>query len=300
MSAGNSKSGAGSPTPTTPPTTMPRTWSLDMNDDCIVRVGTAPSRYTKAMNQAPTVRFSDRIADYVRYRPGYPPEVLETLRAECGLRPGHAVADIGSGTGAFTRLLLENGNRVFAVEPNAEMREAGNNLLSEWLQEPFGRLQSVAGTAEQTTLRAESIDFVTAAQAAHWFDRVRTRAEFFRILKPDGWCVLIWNERSTDSTPFLRDYEQLLLTYGTDYQEIRHERTTDTIHEFFAPLPYREATFELVQRFDFDGVRGRLLSSSYAPLAGHPNHEPMMQEAQRIFAKYEENDTVAFDYVTRV
>src|SRR5216683_824394 len=187
------------------------------------------------MNTSPTTRFSDRVENYVRYRPGYPAEVLDLLRAECGLRPSHTVADIASGTGAFTRLLLENGNSVFAVEPNAAMREMGIAQL-----ESFGsdRPVSVAGTAEETTLRSASVDFVTAAQAAHWFDLPRARAEFARILRsggPVGWCVLIWNERCTASTPFLRDYEQLLLTYGTDYKEVRHEHTTAIIHEFFAP-----------------------------------------------------------------
>src|ERR1700694_1707214 len=147
------------------------------------------------MSQSPTARFSDRVENSVRYRPGYPHEVLDLLRAECGLRPSHTVADIASGTGAFTRLLLENGNRVFAVEPNAAMREAGDQLLRS-----FDKMTSVAGTAEATTLPSASADFVTAAQAAHWFDRARARAEFVRILKPGGWCVLIWNERRTAAT----------------------------------------------------------------------------------------------------
>ena len=202
------------------------------------------------MTGSPTARFSDRVENYVRYRPGYPPEVLDLLRAECGLRPSHIVADIASGTGVFTRLLLENGNSVFAVEPNPEMREMGMHQL-----EGYNRLVVIAGTAEETTLRSASVDFVTAAQAAHWFDLPRARAEFARILRPEGWCVLIWNERRTASTPFLRDYEQLLLTYGTDYKEVRHERTTAMIHEFFAPTPYRERAFSLRQQFDYEGTR---------------------------------------------
>jgi SAM-dependent methyltransferase len=247
------------------------------------------------MSQAPTARFSGRVEDYVRYRPGYPPEVVALLGGECDLKPAHVIADIASGTGAFTRLLLENGNQVFAVEPNTEMREAGNRLLQS-----FNKLKPVAGTAEDTTLHSASVDFVTAAQAAHWFDRHRARTEFVRILKPGGWCVLIWNERRTAATPFLRDYEQLLLTYGTDYKEVRHERTTATIHDFFAPAPYRERVFELRQRFDFEGTAGRLLSSSYAPLAGHPNHSPMMAELQRIFRAHAQQGMVHFEYNTRV
>ncbi|MGD0599117.1 MAG: class I SAM-dependent methyltransferase [Terriglobales bacterium] len=247
------------------------------------------------MPKPPTARFSDRVEDYVRYRPGYPPEVLDLLRAECGLRPSHVVADIASGTGIFTRLLLENGNSVFAVEPNTEMREMGIRLL-----EPYNRLVSIAGTAEETTLGSASVDFVTAAQAAHWFDLPRARAEFARILRPEGWCVLIWNERRAETTPFLRDYEQLLLTYGTDYKEVRHERTTAIIHEFFAPALADERVFDLRQQFDYQGLAGRLLSSSYAPLEGHPSHAPMMRELQRIFRAHATDNVVEFEYNTRL
>ena len=247
------------------------------------------------MGASPTVRFSDRVENYVRYRPGYPPEVLGLLRTECVLQPSHVVADIASGTGVFTRLLLEAGNSVFAVEPNTEMREMGIHQL-----EGYHRLVSVAGTAEETTLGSASVDFVTAAQAGHWFDLPRAHAEFARILRPEGWCVLIWNERRTATTPFLRDYEQLLLTYGTDYKEVRHQRTTATIHEFFAPALCEERVFSLRQQLNYEGTAGRLLSSSYAPLEGHPGHAPMMQELQRIFRAHARDKTVEFEYDTRV
>lgn len=209
--------------------------------------------------------------------------------------PQHVIADVASGTGLFTRLLLENGNRVFAVEPNAEMRDAGERML-----ESYSNLTSVAGTAEGTGLPDGAVDFVTAAQAAHWFDRPRARAEFVRILKSGGWCVLIWNERRIDATPFLRDYEQLLLAYGTDYKEVRHERTTAVIHEFFAPATFQERVFEYHQQFDYAGLAGRLLSSSYAPLEDHPNHEPMMRELERIFHTHAQGGVVAFEYNTQV
>jgi ubiquinone/menaquinone biosynthesis C-methylase UbiE len=247
------------------------------------------------MSKASTARFSDRVENYVRYRPGYPAEVVDLLRTECGLQPKHLVADIASGTGIFTKMILENGNRVYAVEPNPEMREAGRTLLGT-----YDKLTSVAGTAEETTLPSASMDFVTAAQAAHWFDRDRARREFARILKPGGWCVLIWNERRTATTRFLRDYEELLLTYGTDYKEVRHERTTAVIHEFFAPSPYQERVFDLRQQFDYEGSAGRLLSSSYAPLESHPNHSPMMRELQRIVSAHERHGLVEFEYNTRV
>ncbi len=247
------------------------------------------------MTISSTARFSDRVENYIRYRPGYPPEVLDLLRAECGLQPGHIVADIASGTGMFTRLLLENGNSVFAVEPNAEMRESGVHQL-----ESYKRFVSVAGTAEETTLGTASVDFVTAAQAAHWFDLPRARAEFVRILRPGGWCVLIWNERLTSSTTFLREYEQLLLTYGTDYEAVRHEKTTAMIHQFFEPAPCKERVFSLRQQFDYAGAAGRLLSSSYAPLQGHPKYAPMMQELQRIFRAHNVDGKIEFEYKTQV
>ncbi len=205
------------------------------------------------------------------------------------------VADVASGTGIWTRMLLEHGNRVFGVEPNAAMRQAGERLFAD-----FPRFTSVAGTAEETTLSSESVDFVTAAQAAHWFDRARARREFLRILKPGGWLVLLWNERLTDSTPFLRDYEQLLLEYGIDYAEVRHERTTDSVNEFYDPKPYQQRTFPMRQEFDYAGLEGRLLSSSYAPGPEHAKHAPMLQELRRIFERQAAAGQVAFEYTTRL
>lgn len=242
-----------------------------------------------------TSRFSDRVDNYVRYRPGYPKQALDVLRQECGLRPDHIVADIASGTGIWTRMLLDNGNRVFAVEPNADMRNAAERLL-----ESYSNFTSVVGTAEATTLPDSSVHFVTAAQAAHWFDRPRARREFARILQPGGWLVLLWNERVIDTTPFLRNYEQLLLKYGTDYQDVRHERTTEAVHEFFDPSLFQERSFSYRQEFDYAGLEGRLLSSSYAPGPGHPKHAPMLAELQRIFQACAENGRVAFDYITRI
>jgi len=242
-----------------------------------------------------TSRFSDRVENYVRYRPGYPGDVLRVLKENCSLQPHHVIADVASGTGIWTRMLLENGSRVFGVEPNAEMRQAGERLLAG-----FARFTSIDGTAETTTLPDASVDFVTAAQAAHWFDRKRARREFVRILRPIGWLVLLWNERITDSTPFLRAYEQLLIGYGTDYGEVRHERTTDAVNEFFDPAPYKERTFDMRQEFDYAGLEGRLLSSSYAPGPGHSKYEPMLRELKAIFVENAVAGRVAFDYKTRV
>jgi len=242
-----------------------------------------------------TQRFSSRVENYVRYRPGYPNEIVNLLKNECGLDPGWTIADIASGTGIFTRLLLENDNRVLGVEPNVDMRHAGEEYLKQ-----YPKFSSVAGTAEATSLPNRSVDLVTAAQAAHWFDRPKARQEFVRILKPDGWVALIWNERLTDGSPFLRDYEKLLATYGTDYQEVRHERTTHEIAEFFAPSPFKSRELPNRQEFDYEGIEGRLLSSSYTPQPDDAKYAPMLRELQRIFDAYKEDGNVTIEYATRV
>ena len=238
-------------------------------------------------------RFSSRVDSYVRFRPSYPNQIIDTLERDCGFTKDSIVADIASGTGIFTKLLLEHGNRVFGIEPNAEMRNAGEEFLSD-----YQNFTSVNGTAEATTLDASSVDFVTAAQAGHWFDRRKSRQEFARILKPGGWVVLVWNERKTDSTPFLRDYEALLFRYGTDYNEVRHEHTV--VGEFFDPVPFDERTFDLQQIFDYSGVEGRLMSSSYAPGPGHGNHAPMLRELHQIFDRHQQGGKVSIEYTTRM
>jgi SAM-dependent methyltransferase len=243
----------------------------------------------------PTLRFSSRVENYIRYRPGYPSQVLETLKSDCGLTPASVVADIACGTGIFTKMLLENGNVVFGVEPNREMREAAERLLAD-----YPKFKSTCGTAEATNLPDASVDFATAAQAAHWFDLPNARREFARILKPGGWAVLIWNERSTGTTPFLRAYEELLLAYGTDYAQVRHENTTDKIGDFFLSSPFQSREFDMRQEFGYEDLEGRLLSSSYAPMPGHPNYEPMLKELRRLFDQFKEGGRVSMDYRTKM
>jgi ubiquinone/menaquinone biosynthesis C-methylase UbiE len=243
----------------------------------------------------PTRRFSSRVENYVRYRPEYPSDVIELLKAECGLTSATVIADVASGTGIFTRMLLENGNRVFGVEPNPEMSKAGEKFL-----EAYPNFVSVAGTAEATTLADHAVDLITAAQAAHWFDREKARREFIRICQPGGWTVLLWNERRTESTPFLREYEQLLLRYGTHYESVRHERTTQEIETFFAPSPFQVRRFDYQQTFDYSALEGRLLSSSYTPQAEDAAYLPMLRDLRRIFHEYQVDRRVAFEYDTQV
>jgi SAM-dependent methyltransferase len=243
-----------------------------------------------------TRRFSSRVENYQRYRPGYPQEVLAVLRAAGALRPDSVVADVGSGTGIFSALLLANGHQVFGVEPNGPMRAVAEERFAG-----DRNFASVPGTAEATTLPAGSIGLITSAQAFHWFDREPTRAEFARILRPGGWVALIWNERQLDSTPLLRAYENLLREFGRDYLAVRHqELDLEKVRDFFGHDDVQLTVLKNAQSFDYAGLEGRLLSSSYAPESGHPNHAPMLAQLRAIFDEHANGGAVELRYDTKV
>ena len=240
-------------------------------------------------------RFSSRAEAYAKYRPEYPSGVAETLKSECGLTTESVVADVGSGTGILTELMLKNGNRVFGIEPNEAMRVFAEETLKN-----YRLFESVNGSAEATTLADNSVDIIVAAQAFHWFDHEKTKREFRRILKPNGWVALIWNERRLDSTPFLRAYENLLLQYGTDYHEVRHENVAGKLAEFFAPDEFKLVNLDNFQYFDLAAFQGRVASASYTPEPGHPNFDAMAAGLQRIFDQHNRDGMVTFEYDTRI
>lgn len=244
----------------------------------------------------PTKRFSSRVENYLRYRPRYPVKVLDTLEQDCGLTAASVIADVGSGTGFLSELFLANGNQVFAIEPNLEMRTAGEAYLGN-----RSGFTSIEGTAEKTTLPNQSVDFVMAAQAFHWFDRSRAMDEFARILKPTGWVILVWNDRDTDSTPFLVAYEQLLNKYSPDYEQVNHKRIDRAVlSDWFSPSEVCEKQASYTQTFDYEGVKGRMLSSSYVPEVGQRNHEEMVAKLKEIFREYSVGDRIQFRYITRM
>lgn len=248
------------------------------------------------MNADPTRRFSNRVADYIKYRPGYPRAMVALLEEECGLTRESVIADVGSGTGILSELFLSAGVRVYGVEPNREMREAGERLLAA-----YDNFVSVDGRAEETTLADASVDIVTAGQAFHWFDPASARREFGRILRDGGWAVLVWNDRRTEGTPLLAEYERLLLEYGTDYKEVSSKwAAEENIRTLFGASEVRTKTFDNEQVVDFDGLKGRLMSASYAPVPGHPNHEPMMRELAALFERYQRDGRVVVEYDTKV
>jgi SAM-dependent methyltransferase len=240
-------------------------------------------------------RFSNRAADYVRYRPGYPAEVLPLLRSECGLKSGHVIADIGSGTGFLSELFLKNGNRVYGVEPNEAMRQAGEEYLAA-----YDSFVSINASAEATTLGNASVDFVTAGQAFHWFEPSAARREFIRILKPLGWIVVLWNDRQMD-TPFASAYENLLVKYSMDYKRVRESYPeTPVIREFFRSDNFSRHVLPNAQALHWAGLAGRLRSSSYAPSEGHANYAPMMAELQELFRANQQDGQVRMEYSTHL
>lgn len=241
--------------------------------------------------------FSSKVENYIKYRPGYPHGVIETLHNACGLIPESAVADVGSGTGLLARLFLDYGCRVYGIEPNPDMRAAGERLLAH-----YRRFSSLSGSAERTGLPSASVDFVTAGQAFHWFTPDLARKEFIRILKPEGWVALVWNERRAEGSPLLQAYEDLLKRYCPNYAQVNHRNVQNNpaaLQAFFGG-PYQTAHYENGQVFDFAGLKGRLLSSSYAPEPGDPHYAPMLAELQRIFDAFQEDGTITMAYDTQM
>lgn len=247
------------------------------------------------MTRDSTTRFSDRVSNYVRWRPRYPEALFDAFVARSSLRAGDAVVDLGSGTGISTGPLLARDLEVYAVEPNREMRIAAEQ---EYGAHP--RFHSTAAAAEETGLASESIDAAFAAQAFHWFDRERLGRELRRILRPGAFIGIAWNERLTDATPFLREYESLLHAWGTDYAAVDHTQISTHEVNDFLPRDFRTFTFANEQQFDYEGLEGRLLSSSYTPAAGDPRFEPMLSDLRSLFERHAEDGIVSFLYETKL
>ncbi len=244
----------------------------------------------------PKQRFTSRVEYFVKYRPGYPRQILDCLIKQCRLTAESVVADIGSGTGILAEIFLNHGNRVFGVEPNPEMRAAGESILRK-----YPNFLSVDGSAEDTALPARSVDFIVSGQAFHWFNPAAARQEFRRILKPGGYVALIWNLRDVTATPFLKAYENLLLRFATDYKAInRNQVNRNSLKTLFGSDDYRSEHFRNEQQFDYEALKGRLLSSSYTPLPGDSSYAPMLQRLREIFDKFAKNGQVQFRYKTRL
>jgi SAM-dependent methyltransferase len=240
-------------------------------------------------------RFSDRVENYVKYRPDYPREIVAYLADAIGLVPEWTIADIGCGPGISSRMFLENGNRVIGVEPNDAMRRAAPEYLAE-----YGNFSIVDGRSDATTLADASVDMIVAAQAFHWFEAEKARPEFARILKPLGHVVLIWNLRLEDASPFLVEYEDFIRRYSEDYVAVRHNNITDAEIAGFLGPEFNKKTFANKQIFDFEGIKGRLLSSSYIPNETYAGYATMVEELRELFAKHAVADRIEILYDTIV
>lgn len=247
------------------------------------------------MKHNSTERFSNRVEDYLKYRPSYPQEIITFLQSNYGLMPDKRLVDIGAGTGISTELFLKAGYHVVAVEPNQEMRRKCIELLG-----CYEGLTVQDGKAEQMDLANESVDGIIAGQAFHWFDREVTKKEFSRILKPRSPVVLIWNERLTTSD-FEKEYDELIIRHGRDYVKVDHRNIhQEDIEAFFKPNPVQLRVFTNSQVFAFEGLQGRLLSSSYMPARGEEGYEDMLADLRILFDKYQKGETITIHYDTKV
>ncbi len=239
-------------------------------------------------------RFSSRVDDYRRYRPHYPVEILSAMKRR-GMNSESVVADIGSGTGLFTGLILPAVRRVYAIEPNDDMRKISEGDFSGMAQ-----FTSVACGAENILLPDASVDFITSAQAFHWFDPVQSRKEFIRILRKGGYVFLIWNRRQDDSG-LMRAYEKLLKDeLKARYTSVHHARVTrETLHGFFRGS-FETEEFENHQNLLQEEFLGRVFSSSYTPEPEESSYQPFRQKLIDLFEEYQEENRVRLIYRTVV
>ncbi|MCW5590443.1 MAG: class I SAM-dependent methyltransferase, partial [Legionellales bacterium] len=236
------------------------------------------------------------IEHYVKYRPNYPDAIYSFLSQQGMLKPQHVIADIGSGTGFLAKLFLEQGHRVYGIEPNSGMREAGEEYLAH-----YPHFYSIDAIAEATTLPENSIDWITAGTAFHWFDAANAKMEFQRILKSPGYALLIWNVRNTQDSPFIKDYEQLIIDYGKDYKNSRAEEFDKTaLADFFAPYPMQTTSFVNIQLFDWEGLKGRLLSTSYSLRETDAGYDDMINALKILFDRHQHQGQVEFLYETKL
>lgn len=231
----------------------------------------------------PTGRFTGRVEAYRRYRSRYPREIIPLLHEKCGLMPESIVADIGAGTGMLAELFLENGNPVFAVEPNAEMRAACEELTAQ-----YRRLTCVDGTAENTRLPDRSIDMIAVGRAFHWFDHAKCRPEFKRVLRPNGWVALVGQGPRRREDAVARDYQEILHQHGVDYTKLYSRyNVTEAVKGFFEDGVLQQAEFPGYEELTYEGLRGHTLSLSVTPQPDHPNYPGMQEALKEYFDKYQ-------------
>jgi len=240
-------------------------------------------------------RFSDRVTQYVKYRPGYPSDILELLKTRGSLNANTVIADVGSGTGKLSELFVKAGYNLFAVEPNDAMRGAAEQLLGD-----NANFTSVSGSAETTTLETGSIDLITVGQAFHWFDPESARREFRRIVKPGGAVMLAWNSWDEAGSALEQDYKQLVKTFALDYEQTSRTNVSDDDVQAFFASGSSVTQFDNPQLLDLIGLIGRVTSSSYMPTPAHPGYPQLEKALGAFFDRHAVAGQLAFNYVCKV
>ena len=239
-------------------------------------------------------QFTGKASAYTKGRPLYARAALDFLK-EQGIDESARIADIGAGTGIFSKQLAANGATVYAVEPNEDMRHAAEEYLKD-----MPNARCVDGSAENTTLPDRSVDFISAAQAFHWFDKTAFRKECDRILTPGGKIVLIWNVEVFGGD-FFRDYGEILKRL---LNEDMPQTDDNNPYEFFFKMA--EAFLNDFKQYEFDNTLYldektflfKSLSSSAAPKKDDPRYEPFRQELKELFARYQENGVLTYPHKT--
>ncbi|MDR1536809.1 MAG: class I SAM-dependent methyltransferase [Clostridiales bacterium] len=237
-------------------------------------------------------RFSDRAKVYARHRPDYPDEAVRLILESSEDGPA---ADIGSGTGKLTKMLLPSGRQIYAVEPNPMMRCEAEAELSK-----FPNFHSVCASAEETTLPDNFAALIVAAQAFHWFDKEKCKKEFRRISTSAGVAALIWNQADACASDFMRSYLDAADIYSGDYPKHHHDLTNLKQFELFFDGNFTSRLLAWSAPINFEGLWGRALSSSYAPVEGHPHYEPLKASLEEIFSKHQKSGFVTYEYKTLV
>lgn len=248
-----------------------------------------------------TTRFTGRSKQYVKFRPSYPQQVLSYLQQHVGWTKEKLIADVGAGTGIFTKLLLEQGSRVVAIEPNDEMRQALIEYLKPYLvdKEANKQLQVINGSAEATGVADNTLDGIVCAQSFHWFDAGLARAEFMRVLKPQGKVVLLWNQRDVEASAFVRDYEELFMRYGDQYDKVKHKQVSvQTLAPFYGGKQPKLESFYYEQALDYEGLLGRIQSSSFSLTEQDARYDAFIEDCKALFARHEQAGEVKMIYRT--
>ena len=239
---------------------------------------------------APTTRFTDRAADYAKYRPSYPTAAIDALLAGLGEPSRITAADIGAGTGISSRLLADRGVRVIAIEPNAAMRDAAT---------PHPNVSWRDATAEATGLDDRSVELVLCAQAFHWFNPPVALREFHRVLRRGGRLALMWNNLDT-SDPCSAAYKQTFIDAGGQYIGTQRDFDPQALRDSANYTDVRTQEFPSEQRLDADGLIGRAMSASYAPKQG-PGAQRLRDDLLALHARYAQSDgRVTLRYLARV